>query len=113
MEGLYETREVCKILELSSRRIINWVERDFIVPAQEGKGPGIRRKYSFENLIQMKLLKDLFEIGMRLSEAKKIISATFNSSNEIERWGNNSVYLEINRQNVYSEVTQLIRKISK
>lgn len=66
MEKLYETREVAKILQLSQRRIINWAERAFIAPAKEGKGPGIRRQYSFDNIVKMKIMNDLILLGLDL-----------------------------------------------
>lgn len=59
MERLYETREAAKILQLSQRRIINWVERGFIVPSKKGQGPGIRRKYSFDNIVQIRIMDEL------------------------------------------------------
>lgn len=77
MENLFETWEVKKILGLSPRRIINWVGRGFITPAKEGQGPGISRKYSFENLVEMKIIDELSNYQMLLSSIKKILDGIF------------------------------------
>jgi hypothetical protein len=64
-------------LGLSPRRVINWVGRGFITPAKEGKGPGISRKYSFENLVEMKIIKELSNFQMLLPSIKVVLRFLF------------------------------------
>jgi DNA-binding transcriptional MerR regulator len=73
MERLYEAREVCKITGVNSRTLLNWTERRLITPTVEAEGSGVRRKYSFDKIIEIKIMSLMVNGGFRMTEAKKII----------------------------------------
>lgn len=55
----FQVREVAKLLGTPARRIEGWVEQGLLKPAVRGKGPGRRREFSLENLIQTAVLIEL------------------------------------------------------
>ena len=62
----FQVREVAKLLGTPARRIEGWVEQGLLKPAVRGRGPGRRREFSLENLIQTTVL-----IGLRRTFGEK------------------------------------------
>jgi DNA-binding transcriptional MerR regulator len=72
---VFESRDVRSLVGVSERELRHWADLKIIVPAiadSQGK-PGIRRKYSFKNLVEVGLLKTLLRHGFNLYEARKIL----------------------------------------
>ena len=77
----FENRDICSLLDMSEREVRYWSDRGVIVPeVQEAMGrPGIRRKYSFKNLLQFGILKEVLDSGVNFRIAASILKAVEDS----------------------------------
>ena len=55
----FEVRDLAELLGTNPRRIEGWVEQGLLKPAVRGRGPGRRRKFDEDNLIQGAVLLEL------------------------------------------------------
>lgn len=73
----YTTTEVAELTGFSSRQLDYWARQGIIVPSiRESYGPGSRRLYSFEDLIQLRFFRRLKLHGwstQKISAAIKIL----------------------------------------
>ena len=71
--GGYRAPQVCKLVGITYRQLDYWARTELIVPAlQQARGSGSQRLYSFSDVVQLKVIKNLLDAGMSL---KKIRSA--------------------------------------
>jgi DNA-binding transcriptional MerR regulator len=72
MEG-YRAPQVCKLVGITYRQLDYWARTHLIVPTlAQAQGSGSQRMYSFSDVVQLKVIKNLLDAGMSL---KKIRSA--------------------------------------
>jgi DNA-binding transcriptional MerR regulator len=72
IEG-YRAPQVCKLVGITYRQLDYWARTHLIVPTlQQAHGSGSQRLYSFTDVVQLKVIKNLLDAGMSL---KKIRSA--------------------------------------
>ena len=70
----FNSRAVSKIIELSMRQIDHWDKTHLIKPSvQEASGYGSVRLYSFQDLIQFKVVKTLTDKGISLQKIRKSV----------------------------------------
>ena len=77
----FESRDVVKLVGVTERELRHWADLKIIVPdiANAVGRPGIRRKYSFQNLVESGILKTLLNQGLTLHEAGRILEKYQNS----------------------------------
>jgi DNA-binding transcriptional MerR regulator len=69
----YRAPQVCKLVGITYRQLDYWARTRLIVPSlQQATGSGSQRRYSFTDVVQLKVIKRLLDAGMSL---KKIRSA--------------------------------------
>ena len=69
----YRAPQVCKLVGITYRQLDYWARTGLIVPSmQQAQGSGSQRVYSFTDVVQLKVIKNLLDAGMSL---KKIRSA--------------------------------------
>jgi len=69
----YRAPQVCKLVGISYRQLDYWARTGLIRPSiQTAQGSGTQRRYSFTDIVQLKVVKRLLDAGMSL---KKIRSA--------------------------------------
>lgn len=69
----YRAPQVCKLVGITYRQLDYWARTGLIVPSmQQAHGSGSQRIYSFTDVVQLKVIKNLLDAGMSL---KKIRSA--------------------------------------
>ena len=69
----YRAPQVCKLVGITYRQLDYWARTGLITPSmQEAHGSGSQRVYSFTDVVQLKVIKNLLDAGMSL---KKIRSA--------------------------------------
>jgi DNA-binding transcriptional MerR regulator len=69
----YRAPQVCKLVGITYRQLDYWARTGLITPSmQQAKGSGSQRIYSFTDVVQLKVIKNLLDAGMSL---KKIRSA--------------------------------------
>jgi len=69
----YRAPQVCNLVGITYRQLDYWARTNLIQPTlQQAHGSGSQRLYSFEDVVQLKVIKRLLDAGMSL---KKIRSA--------------------------------------
>lgn len=78
----YRAPQVCKLVGITYRQLDYWARTGLITPSmQAAHGSGSQRVYSFTDVVQLKVIKNLLDAGMSL---KKIRSAVDILRNEMD-----------------------------
>ncbi len=71
----FNSKMVSRIVGVSLRQIQYWDERGFIRPSVKlAEGRGTKRLYSFSDLVQLKVIKDLTDYGLSLQKIRRCLS---------------------------------------
>jgi DNA-binding transcriptional MerR regulator len=64
--------QVCKIVGITYRQLDYWARTDLIRPSiADAKGSGTQRRYSYRDLLELKVIKNLLDAGVSLQLARK------------------------------------------
>jgi DNA-binding transcriptional MerR regulator len=70
----YRGPQTCKIVGISYRQLDYWTRTDLVVPSlQEAQGSGTQRLYSFNDLLQLRVIKNLTDAGASLQKVRQAI----------------------------------------
>ena len=70
----YRGPNVCKIVGISYRQLDYWARTGLATPSvQPAMGSGSQRLYSFEDLVELKLIKKLLDAGVSLQRVREAI----------------------------------------
>jgi DNA-binding transcriptional MerR regulator len=73
-EDGYRGPAVCKIVGITYRQLDYWARTDLIRPSiADAKGSGTQRRYSYRDLVELKVIKSLLDAGVSLQLARKAI----------------------------------------
>ncbi len=74
---LYSVRDVSQLFDLPERRIRYWAQTGFIRPSKRVDGPSDRKRlrYSFRDLIAIKVAKELLDAGLSLQRVRRNLDA--------------------------------------
>src|SRR5207253_5065206 len=65
---------VCKIVGITYRQLDYWARTDLIRPSiADAKGSGTQRRYSYRDLVELKVIKRLLDAGVSLQSARRAI----------------------------------------
>ena len=65
---------VCKIVKISYRQLDYWARTDLLRPSlADAAGSGTQRRYSYRDLVALKVIKSLLDAGLSLQTARKAI----------------------------------------
>ena len=71
----YRGPQACKIVGITYRQLDYWTRTGMIVPSiAEAQGSGTQRLYSFNDLLQLKLIKGLTDAGASLQKVRQAIA---------------------------------------
>src|SRR5262249_62087652 len=66
--------KVCKIVGISYRQLDYWARTDLVRPSlADAHGSGTQRRYSYRDLVRLKVIKNLLDAGVKLQTARKAI----------------------------------------
>jgi DNA-binding transcriptional MerR regulator len=66
--------QVCKIVGISYRQLDYWARTDLLRPSlADAAGSGTQRRYSYRDLVALKVIKSLLDAGLSLQTARKAI----------------------------------------
>ncbi len=66
--------QVCKIVGISYRQLDYWARTDLVRPSlADAHGSGTQRRYSYRDLVRLKVIKSLIDAGVKLQTARKAI----------------------------------------
>ena len=70
----YRGPQTCKIVGITYRQLDYWTRTNLVAPTiQEAKGSGTQRVYSFNDLLQLKVIKSLTDAGASLQKVRQAI----------------------------------------
>lgn len=70
----YRVPEVCKVVGISYRQLDYWARTGLVTPSvRDAGGSGTQRLYSFQDLVQLKVIKKLLDTGVSLQRIRKAV----------------------------------------
>ena len=71
----YRGPQVCKIVGITYRQLDYWARTNLIRPSiADAKGSGSQRRYSYRDLVDLKVIKSLLDAGVSLQSARQAVS---------------------------------------
>jgi DNA-binding transcriptional MerR regulator len=72
--GFSGTR-TAEIVGITYRQLDYWARTDLVRPSMaDAKGSGTRRKYSYRDLLELKIIKQLLDAGIKLETVREVFS---------------------------------------
>ena len=66
--------EVCRVVGITYRQLDYWARTDLVRPSlADARGSGTQRRYSYRDLVRLKVVKSLLDAGVKLQTARKAI----------------------------------------
>lgn len=74
MEDSYRGPQVCAIVGITYRQLDYWTRTNLIRPSvADAKGSGTQRRYSYRDLLELRVIKNLLDGGVALQSARRAI----------------------------------------
>ena len=71
----YRGPQVCSIVGITYRQLDYWARTDLLRPSiSEARGSGTQRRYSYRDLLELKVIKRLLDSGISLQSARQAIT---------------------------------------
>jgi DNA-binding transcriptional MerR regulator len=68
----FRAPEVCKLVGISYRQLDYWARTNLLTPSlQDAAGSGTQRRYSFTDVVQLRVVKNLLDAGMSLKKIRQ------------------------------------------
>jgi DNA-binding transcriptional MerR regulator len=69
----YSGTQTAKIVGISYRQLDYWARTDLIRPSlSDAAGSGSRRRYSYNDLVELKAIKKLLDAGIKLEQVRRV-----------------------------------------
>ena len=66
--------QVCKVVGITYRQLDYWTRTNLVrATVADAKGSGTQRRYSYGDLVEIKVIKSLLDAGVSLQQARKAI----------------------------------------
>jgi len=70
----YRVPEVCRVVGISYRQLDYWARTGLVTPSvKDAGGSGTQRLYSFQDLVQLRVIKKLLDAGVSLQRIRKAV----------------------------------------
>lgn len=70
----YRAPQVCSLVDITYRQLDYWARTGLLRPSlQQAKGSGSQRRYSFTDVVQLKVIKRLLDAGMSLKKIRQAV----------------------------------------
>lgn len=80
----YRGPQVCKVVGITYRQLDYWARTDLLRPSiSDARGSGSQRRYSYEDLVQLKVIKRLLDAGISLNQARKAIACLRSTGEDV------------------------------
>jgi DNA-binding transcriptional MerR regulator len=80
----YRGPQVCKIVGITYRQLDYWARTDLLRPSiTEARGSGTQRRYSYQNLLELKVIKRLLDAGLSLQSTRRAIQCLRSSGEDV------------------------------
>ena len=93
--GGFSGPEVCRVVGITYRQLDYWARTDLVRPSlADARGSGTQRRYSYRDLVRLKVVKSLLDAGVKLQTARKAIEYLRDDLGE--EWATASLVLDGN-----------------
>ena len=76
--------QVCKIVGITYRQLDYWARTDLLRPSiSEARGSGTQRRYSYRDLLELKVIKRLLDAGVSLQSARRALEVLRGSGADV------------------------------
>jgi DNA-binding transcriptional MerR regulator len=83
-EGGFRGSQVCGIVGITYRQLDYWARTDLLRPSiSDARGSGSQRIYSYTDLVQLKVIKQLLDNGISLRSTRKAIECLRASGDDV------------------------------
>ncbi len=74
-EAGFRGPQVCSIVGISYRQLDYWARTGLLRPSiADAHGSGTQRRYSYGDLVELKVIKQLLDAGLKLQQARQAVS---------------------------------------
>jgi DNA-binding transcriptional MerR regulator len=71
----YSGKRTAEIVGITYRQLDYWARTDLVRPSlQTAHGSGSRRRYSYRDLLELKVIKNLLDAGIKLESVREVFS---------------------------------------
>ena len=75
-EAGYRGPKVCKIVGITYRQLDYWTRTELVRPSvMDANGSGTQRLYSYRDLVELKVIKQMLDAGISLQSARKAVES--------------------------------------
>src|SRR5438552_16593782 len=72
----YRGPQVCKIVGITYRQLDYWARTGLVRPSvMDANGSGTQRLYSYRDLVELKVIKQMLDAGISLQSARKAVES--------------------------------------
>src|SRR5258708_28062059 len=80
----YRGPQVCAIVGITYRQLDYWARTNLLKPSIcDAKGSGTQRRYSYRDLLELKVIKRLLDAGISLSSARRALDVLRSSGEDV------------------------------
>ena len=80
----YRGPQVCKVVGITYRQLDYWARTDLLRPSiSEARGSGTQRRYSYQDLLELKVIKRLLDAGLSLQSTRRAIECLRASGEDV------------------------------
>jgi DNA-binding transcriptional MerR regulator len=73
MDGGFSGKRTAEIVGITYRQLDYWARTDLVRPSlADAKGSGSRRSYAYSDLLELKVIKNLLDAGIRLESVRDV-----------------------------------------
>ena len=73
VEQAFSGTKVTEIVGITYRQLDYWTRTELVVPSiDKGEGSGRRRQYSYKDLLELRVIKNLIDGGIKVEKIRKI-----------------------------------------
>jgi DNA-binding transcriptional MerR regulator len=85
VQGGYRGPQVCKIVGITYRQLDYWARTGLLQPSlAEAKGSGSQRLYSYSDVLELKVIKQLLDAGINLQQARRAIECLRSGGDDLK-----------------------------
>lgn len=75
VESSYSGKRAAEIVGITYRQLDYWARTDLVRPSHaDASGSGSRRRYSYKDLLELKVIKTLLDAGIKLESVRQVFS---------------------------------------
>lgn len=75
VEASYSGKRAAEVVGITYRQLDYWARTDLLRPSvSDAKGSGSRRRYSYKDLLELKVIKTLLDAGIKLESVREVFA---------------------------------------